>query len=90
MLHPNLSSEEIARRGKEIYENHIRPQVETVNNIGKLVSIDVETREYAIGDDLVVTSSQLQAKHPGAAIWTERIGFNAVYAIGGTLVRTEA
>jgi hypothetical protein len=90
MLHPNLSSEEIAQRGKDIYENLIRPQVETANNIGKLVSIDVETRDYAIGDDLVVTSSQLQPKYPNAAIWTERIGFNAVYAIGGTLVRTES
>ena len=41
-----------------------------------------------IGDDLVITSPRLQAKHPGAAIWTETIGFNAVYAIGGTLIRT--
>lgn len=88
MRHPKLSSEETARRGKNIYENRIRPRVEIIDNIGKLISIDVETSEYEIGDDLVVTSSRLQAKHPGAAIWTERIGFNAVYAIGGTLVRT--
>jgi hypothetical protein len=88
MPHPDLSSEEIARRGKEIYDNRIRPQVETENNIGKLVSIDVETGQYEIGEDLVVTSRRLQAKDPGAAIWTERIGFNAVYSIGGTLVRT--
>ncbi|MBD2604228.1 hypothetical protein H6G81_06715 [Scytonema hofmannii FACHB-248] len=88
MLHPDISSQEIAQRGKLIYENRIRPQVETPDNIGKIVSIDIETGEYEIADDLVVTSLRLQAKHPGAAIWTERIGFNAVYAIGGTLVRT--
>ena len=88
MHHPDLSSEEIAQRGKEIYKNRIRPQVETAGNIGKIISIDVETGEYEIGDDLVVTCLRLQAKHPGAAIWTERIGFNAVYAVGGTLVRT--
>jgi hypothetical protein len=90
MSHPKLSSEEIAQRGKNIYENLIRSQVETTDNIGKLVSIDVETSEYEIGDDLVITSSRLQAKHPGAAIWSERIGFNAVYAVGGTLVRTSS
>jgi hypothetical protein len=90
MSHPKLSSSEIARRGKNIYKNQIRSQIETLENIGKLVSIDVETSDYVIGDDLVETSSRLQAKHPGAAIWTERIGFNAVYAVGGTLVRTSS
>jgi len=30
----------------------------------------------------------LQAKQPDAAIWAERIGYDAVYAVGGSLVRT--
>ncbi len=75
-------------RGKELYENVIRAQVETPENIGKIVSINVETGEYEIGEDLVVTSRKLQAKQANAIIWAERIGFNAVYAVGGTLVRT--
>ena len=89
MFHLNLSSEEIAQRGKEIYEKYLRPSVETAENIGKIVSIDVETSDYEIGEDLVITSHKLQTKNPGAAIWTERIGFNAVYAVGGTLTRTQ-
>jgi len=88
MLHPKISKEEIARRGKDIYEARIRTQVETVDNIGKLVSIDIETGEYEMGEDLVITSRRLHFIHADAAIWTERIGFNAVYAIGGTLIRT--
>ncbi len=76
------------KRGKELYENVIRAQVETPENIGKIISINVETGEYEIGEDLVVTSSKLKAKQPNAIIWGERIGFDAVYAIGGTLVRT--
>lgn len=88
MFYPKLSGEEITRRGKELYEKSIRPQVETAENIGKIISINVETGEYEIGDDLVVTSRQLQAKQADAAIWAGRIGFNAVYAVGGTLVRT--
>ncbi|MEH2158372.1 hypothetical protein [Nostoc sp.] len=87
MPHPKLNGEEITRRGKELYEKSIRPQVETAENIGKIVSINVETGEYEIGDDLVVTSRRLQAKQADAAIWAERIGFNAVYAVGGTLIR---
>ncbi|MGJ5627841.1 hypothetical protein [Nostoc sp. CALU 1950] len=88
MSYPKLSDEEIIQRGKEFYEKHIRSQVETVENIGKLISINVETGEYEIGDDLLVTSRRLQAKQPDAAIWAERIGYDAVYAVGGSLVRT--
>jgi hypothetical protein len=88
MPHPRFSSEEIAQRGQEIYSNSIRTQVETAENIGRIVSINIETGEYVIGDDLVTTSLELQTKQPDAALWGERIGFNAVYAVGGALVRT--
>ncbi len=88
MSHPKLSDDEILQRGKELYETMIRPQVETPENLGKIVSINVETGEFAIGHDLLVTSRQLQAKQVDAAIWAERIGYDAVYAVGGTLVRT--
>jgi len=83
-----MSGEEITRRGKELYRNSIRRQVETPNNIGKVISINIKTGEYEIGKDLLITSRRLQAKQSDAAIWTERIGFNAVYAVGGTLIRT--
>jgi len=90
MPRPKLSDEEITQRGKELYKNSILPQVETTENIGKIVSINIETGEYEIGDDLLVTSLRLRAKQADAAIWSERIGFNAVYAVGGTLFRTSA
>lgn len=88
MSKPKLSDEEITQRGREIYDSSIRSQVETPENIGKIVSINVETGEYEIGNDLLVTRLQLRVKQPDAALWTERIGFNAVYAVGGTLFRT--
>ncbi len=88
MSHPTLSSQEVARRGKELYERSIRTKVETEENIGKIISINVETGDYEIGDDLVETSLRLQSKQTDAALWGERIGFDAVYAVGGTLLRT--
>jgi hypothetical protein len=88
MPHPRISGEEITKRGKEIYHKNLRSQVETADNIGKLISINIETGEYVIGDDLLTITRRLQTQQPDAAIWTERIGFNAVYAIGGTLLRT--
>jgi hypothetical protein len=82
------SSTEVAARGQEIYERSVRPQVEREENVGKVVSINVETGEFEVGDDPLVTSRRLQAKDPNARIWTERIGYDAVYAVGGTLTRT--
>jgi hypothetical protein len=47
----------------------------------------VETGEYEVGEDLVETSLRAQSKHPHALVWAERIGYDAVYAVGGTIVR---
>jgi hypothetical protein len=90
MLYPKLGDEEIVKRGKKIYQDDIRSRVETTENIGKLISINVETGDYEIGDDLLVISRRLQAKQADAAIWAERIGYDAIYAIGGSLIRTSA
>jgi hypothetical protein len=88
MPHPRFSSEEIGRRGEELYERDLRAQVETEENIGKIISIDIETGDYEIADDSLVTAKRLLAKHPGAAIYGMRIGYNAVYAVGGSIYRT--
>jgi hypothetical protein len=89
MTHPDLSSEEIAQRGKETYQQNIRSHIETAENIGKIIAIDLNTNEYEIDKDLLAACHRLQVKHPNAVTWAERIGYDAVYAVGGTLVRTE-
>jgi hypothetical protein len=81
------SGEEIARRGKECYAS-LREKVEVDGNIGKLIAIDLKTRDYEIGEDLLAISHRLKARRPNAELWAERIGFNAVYTVGGTLTRT--
>ena len=88
MSHSQFTSDEVAQSGEEIYEASIRPRVENEPNIGKIVSIDIETGDYEIGDDPIVTAGRLQSRRAGAAVWTKRIGYNAVYALGGTLTRT--
>lgn len=88
MPHPRFTGEEIGMRGEALYEAGIRSRVEIPENIGKIISIDIETGDYEIADDAITTGRRLQAKHPDAAIYGTRIGYNAVFAIGGTLVRT--
>jgi hypothetical protein len=89
MPHPRISSDEIERRGRELYERVIRDKVETEENIGKVVCMDIETGDYELDDRLGLEASErLLAKHPGAAIWSERIGYDAVVSLGGGLTRT--
>jgi hypothetical protein len=88
MSHPRFSDDEIARRGKALYEQSIRDQVETGENIGKIISIDIETGDYEVDDDLLKAGHRLRDRHPGATLWMERIGYDAVYAFGASLTRT--
>jgi hypothetical protein len=81
------SRDDIARLGKECYEK-LQPQVETPAAIGKLIAIDITTGDYEIGEDILEISARLRAMRPDGELWAERIGFNAVYAVGGTLRRS--
>ncbi|MDJ0661252.1 MAG: hypothetical protein QNJ42_17435 [Crocosphaera sp.] len=78
---PLYNKEEFARRGDEIYESTIRPQVEA-DNYGKIVAIDVETGAFAIADDTLTASQKLLAKCPHAQTWVVRIGHRAVHRFG--------
>jgi hypothetical protein len=82
------SEEEIAQQGAALYQGSIRQNVETPENLGKLIAIDINTGDYEIDSDLLVAHDRLQSKHPGSIPWTERIGYDAVYAVGGTVIRT--
>lgn len=88
MPHPRFSGDEVVARGEQLYEQSIRAKVETAENIGKIISIDIETGDYEIDVDIMQAGLRLQARHPDAAIYGKRIGYNAVYALGGSLVRT--
>jgi hypothetical protein len=80
-----MSGEEVQRRAEELYEQGIRQKVETEGNIGKLLVIDVETGDYEIDTDEIAASRRAMAKHPGAALWMLRIGYDAVHSLGGRL-----
>jgi hypothetical protein len=82
MPHPRFSSAEIGRRGQEIYDQRIRPQVEA-DNKGRYLVIDIETGDYDLGDDVLELSHRLHAKRPDAALYAMRIGYPATVRMGG-------
>ena len=87
MPHARLSNEEIALRGQELYNQQIAPLVETNDNIGKIVVIDVETGDYEVDTVGMYASERLRAKHPDAALLGLRIGYIAVESFGGVGTR---
>jgi hypothetical protein len=78
----------LGERAQELYER-LRPKIETPENIGKLIVMDVESGDYEIDDMGIETSRRLQARHPNATLYALRIGYKAVEALGGILERTE-
>jgi hypothetical protein len=75
------SKEEFARRGNEIYETQVRPQVEEGNH-GKIVAIDIETGAFELAKDTMIASDRLLERYPDAQIWCIRIGYKGVHRFG--------
>ena len=85
---PTRPRDEIARLGDEIYERDIRPQVEADHD-GDIVSIDVDSGNWAVDDDLLAAAGRLRALRPQAVnVWSLRIGHRAVYKFGGGSLRS--
>ena len=85
----NLSRQEVGRRGEELYRQHIRQQVETEANIGKMVIIDVGSGDFEVGDEVGITAArELQARHAEGAYYGIRIGYNVAATFGGVMERT--
>jgi hypothetical protein len=81
VLQPRYSKEEFARRGQEIYEREIRPQVQSSDE-GKFVAIDIETGTYEMDSDDYTATERLLARNPEAQVWLVRVGHRATYRIG--------
>jgi hypothetical protein len=81
---PHYSKEEFARRGDELYETQVRPQVEE-DNQGKIVAIDLETGDFEVDSSEIAASNRLEARHPDAQIWIVRIGSRYVRRFGGRI-----
>lgn len=76
--------DEVGERAEAFYETNLRADLETEENLGKLLLIDTETNRYVIGDDRRKLAHQLNSAHP-EAVYIIRIGYPAVTAIGNRL-----
>lgn len=85
-----LSSEEVAKRANQLYESTIRQKVETEENIGKMVIINIETGDYEVDENGIQVAHNLYAKHPYARLFGIRIGYNVAASFGGVMERVSS
>jgi hypothetical protein len=78
---PRYSKEEFARRGDEMYERVVRPQLNDSDK-GKFVALDIESGEYEIDTEDIHASRRLRMRMPNAQVWLVRVGFRSAYRFG--------
>jgi hypothetical protein len=83
---PRYDKEEYARRGMEMYEKVVRPQVGKPENRGRLVAVDIETGDFELDDGSGLHSRRLLARSPDAQILEMRIGYKAARRFGNAVV----
>lgn len=81
-----MDKEEIARRGKEIYESEIKDKV-LAKHQHELLSVDVLSGDYEVGPDPIANMKALRARHPDAVIFGLRVGHETAYRTGYMVIQ---
>ena len=84
MPYSDDTSEAIAARGEEIYQQQIRDKVDPKHK-GKFLVLDIETGNYEIDAEDLVATNRLLAKHPNATITVCELDFQPPMVSGLTL-----
>jgi hypothetical protein len=82
-----LSHEDVGQIADRLYENSIRQKVESAENIGKMVIIDIETGDYEVDKNGLQAAKRLNAKHENTRLFGIRIGYNVSASFGGVMER---
>jgi hypothetical protein len=85
---PRYSKEEFARRGDEIYEHDVCPNVSSQDD-GKFVAIDIESRQWEMDADERAADERLLRRVPDAQMWMTRVGRGYIRRFGGASLRRE-
>ncbi|PIR71745.1 MAG: hypothetical protein COX89_01195 [Candidatus Nealsonbacteria bacterium CG_4_10_14_0_2_um_filter_37_10] len=70
---PQITPEEIAKQGEEIYEKEFRKKLEPKES-GKYVAIEVESKKYFIGGTKEEALDEAQKVFPNKIFFVRRIG----------------
>ena len=69
-----LKAEEIARRGREIYEQNIRSEEFDREHDGEFLVLDTNTGNYAVGKDDDEAFDLMEQQNPEGLFYLMRVG----------------
>jgi hypothetical protein len=79
-----LTSEEVVRRGQEIYDRDLKGKLEPQHN-GDFITINVLNGDYALNPDPVLAHDAMKAKYPDGIFFGGRVGRRFAYRLGPSL-----
>lgn len=74
--------DEVVERGQALYDRSIRAEVETPENKGKLLMVDILTGDWAIGTDRIEMGRRARLKNPDAVLYGVFVGYLVTEKIG--------
>lgn len=77
------TAEEIARRGWEIYERDIHPEVDPAHT-GEFVIVDITSGDYAISASEAEAFDQAETRNPEGLFYLLRVGHRTAHRIGAS------
>lgn len=77
---PQVKTEEIAKKGEEIYERKFKREYEPSHN-GKFLAIEIESEEGFLGKNSVDAVEKAREKYPEKIFYIKKIGFPAAEII---------
>jgi len=83
---PSPAKGNLGEKARKLYER-LRPEVETNDNIGKFIVMEVESGDYEIDEQGIESSHRLQSRHPDAVLYALRIGYKTAVSFCGGLGR---
>ena len=89
MSEATLDRGELASRGQQYYDRHLRPLLEPDHH-GEYVFLDVETGDYEVDSDQLAAMARARANHPDTVFYIVRVGYPTVGRIGARLRRSPA
>jgi hypothetical protein len=81
MRDSTYTTEEVVRRGREIYDRDVRAEIEREHE-GEFVVVDITTGAWEVDEDDVTASDRALAKNPDAVLYFARAGRPAAYRLG--------
>ena len=87
VLEPQIARPSVDRAW-EIYDR-LRPQIETPQNIGKLILLDLNSGDYEIAEDELgfAASARVRERHPEANLFALRVGYTTTSSFCGSMER---